>query len=131
MSAGDYVLSLRLPFPVPVNGLFRNATSRDGSYAHGRRRIPTERYRAWSEHAGLQLNVQLAGLHKPVYSGPVAMEILLGRPDKRRRDLDGCAKALLDRLTGFAYLDDSQVVDLRLKWAAVDGAHITIRPANP
>jgi len=38
---------------------------------------------------------------------------------KGRRDADNCLKAVLDGLTGAAYLDDSQVVDCRIAWDGV------------
>ena len=38
--------------------------------------------------------------------------------DRRRRDIDNIAKALLDALQhGGVYIDDSQIVDLRIKKA--------------
>jgi len=45
-------------------------------------------------------------------SGPVAVRLKLFFRDRRRRDLDNCAKALLDALNSIAYEDDSQVQEL-------------------
>ena len=42
----------------------------------------------------------------------VRLEIVLWMPDRRRRDLDNCAKSICDGLNGIVYLDDSQVAEL-------------------
>ena len=65
-------------------------------------------------------------------SARVRMFVALYPPDRRRRDVDNYAKALLDSLVEAGVLaDDSQVDDLRLVWcAATPGgrAVVTIRP---
>ena len=55
-------------------------------------------------------------------SDPVAVSIVLrpsitkrGAPMKRRIDLDNSIKIILDCLNGIAYVDDSQVVDIRAR----------------
>ena len=51
-------------------------------------------------------------------------------------DIDKLSRAVLDALTGVAYLDDRQVVDLQARKAYLKGlnaapyTHITIEPAN-
>lgn len=47
-------------------------------------------------------------------TGWYALEIDLYFPDMRRRDLDNCAKAIMDALNGVAWVDDSLVNDLRV-----------------
>jgi len=54
--------------------------------------------------------------------------------DRMRRpragvDIDNRAKPLGDALTGIVLKDDSQIVDLRIRWADVEGVHITVRAA--
>jgi crossover junction endodeoxyribonuclease RusA len=50
-------------------------------------------------------------------TGPLAVDVLARPPDRRRRDLDNLCKSLLDAMQhAGAYGDDSQVVDLRLRW---------------
>ena len=45
----------------------------------------------------------------------VALKIKLEPPDKRKRDIDNCCKALLDALTySGVWIDDSQVDDLHI-----------------
>jgi len=48
----------------------------------------------------------------PQCTGPVRLAVSLWFPDRRRRDIDNCAKAILDGLTGVAWGDDSQVAEL-------------------
>ena len=56
----------------------------------------------------------------------VAVEIECQRPTKTS-DLDNRTKAALDALNGLAWEDDRQVVDLRTRWAAIEGCRITVR----
>jgi len=46
---------------------------------------------------------------------PVAVKIDLHLHGKRRIDVDNCAKSILDGMNGVVYLDDNQVVDLRVR----------------
>lgn len=50
---------------------------------------------------------------------PVALYIHVYRP-RRRGDLDNTLKALLDALSGHAYVDDAQVVEIHA-WRCDDG----------
>lgn len=47
--------------------------------------------------------------------GPVALSMAIYMPDRRRRDLDNCAKTVCDGLNGIAYEDDSQVSILHVE----------------
>jgi crossover junction endodeoxyribonuclease RusA len=50
------------------------------------------------------------------------INIVVTRPDNRRRDLDNLTKALLDGLTHAGlWEDDSQIVDLHIAWSKKDG----------
>jgi crossover junction endodeoxyribonuclease RusA len=52
--------------------------------------------------------------------GPLEVLIDLYPPDYRRRDADNALKSCLDSLEhGGAYLDDSQIVDLRVRKRSV------------
>jgi Holliday junction resolvase RusA-like endonuclease len=46
--------------------------------------------------------------------GAVALNVLFYFPDKRKRDIDNCLKALLDCCTGILYDDDSQITTLHV-----------------
>jgi Holliday junction resolvase RusA-like endonuclease len=55
-----------------------------------------------------------AGIRNP-YEDAVRLEIMLWLPDRRRRDVDNCAKSICDGLNGIAYLDDSQIIELTVR----------------
>lgn len=60
------------------------------------------------------------------------LEVLLGfvLPDKRRRDLDNCSKAVLDALNKTLWNDDSQIVKLTITkaYAHPTGVYVTAMP---
>lgn len=64
--------------------------------------------------------------------GPAQVWIVLTVPDRRRRDLDGPVKAILDGLTdGGVWDDDSQVQRMivdKVLTKGVTGARIVVRP---
>jgi Holliday junction resolvase RusA-like endonuclease len=103
-----------LPYPPSLNGLFANVP--------GRGRVATQQYRSWRTDAGWVLKMQKP---RPT-TADVAVTIEVRRPGKRRVDIDGKGKAILDLLTGPVLGDDSQVVDIRIRWADVDGARVTV-----
>lgn len=111
--------TITLPWPPAVNNLFANA---------GKRRIRTARYEAWITDATETILRQ----RPQKVRGPFHARILLDRPDKRRRDLDGLAKAAMDILVSLSVIeDDSLAQSLSLAWsdlpAAKPGAaHVTI-----
>ncbi len=60
--------------------------------------------------------------------GPVAVEIILCPPDRRRRDIDNCLKALLDSLThAGVWEDDSQVKRLTVDMTDKIAGTVAIR----
>jgi len=95
---------LTLPWPPSVNRYWRQVNGRAILSAEGRR------YKQEVSACCIFVGA------KPL-SGPVAVDIIAVRPDKRRRDLDNLLKATLDSLTPWVWEDDSQVVDLRIRWA--------------
>ena len=100
--------SATLPFPPSVNNLFLNV-SRGG-------RVKTAKYRAWEKQADAAMPSGIVRLQ-----GEVLAVYTLGRPDKRRRDVANCEKAISDTLTRWGVLeDDSQIVDIRLRWGSGD-----------
>lgn len=98
-----------------------------------------DRVTAFRQHVALA--ARAAGV-RPI-EGPVEIEIefILSRPARerarrqvvpadwcvKRPDLDNLAKGVLDALTGFAWIDDAQVVYqvVRKRWAAGDEPAIT------
>jgi len=52
---------------------------------------------------------------------------MLFMPDRRKRDIDNTLKALLDALThAGVWLDDSQVVDLRIRKSPTLGGFVSV-----
>lgn len=104
-----------LPFPPSVHGLYRGGRWR-GDIS------PT--YKAWRDHAGLMLNRQSA----PSIDGPVRVFIRLVAPDRRERDSDNYAKAILDLLTAHGVIegDHSRIVASHYVEWADDGQPCTV-----
>jgi Holliday junction resolvase RusA-like endonuclease len=96
---------IELPFPPSTNRLWRVV---------GNRAISSKHHREWVAHAGAELLVQRIKKH----TGPVAITIELGLPDRRRRDIDNCCKPLLDLLAKHRVIEDdcaAIVRELRIK----------------
>lgn len=90
----------------------------------GKIRVRSKQYRAWREFAQWQLKAQF-----PKWTDkPVCVEYEMRRP-RAGADIDNRAKPIGDALTGIVLKDDSQIVDLRIRWADVEGVHITVRTA--
>ena len=109
-----------LPFPPATNNLFFNAA--------GRGRVTTDRYRAWQEEAAWRIHAQ-----KPSrVMGPFSAEIVISRPDKRRRDLDGLAKPILDCLVKNSLVEDDSLCErLVMEWALEgEGVLVTVTKAT-
>ncbi len=106
---------LMLPFPVSTNNLFAGKT----------KRFPSKSYQAWRAEAGAALAAQRP---LPSFNEPVEVTLSIGRPDKRKRDLDNLLKAPLDILTEFGILADDQLVHrLSASWDAdVVGCRVEI-----
>ena len=110
---------LRLPFPPSLNNLFKNV-------ARGRAR--TQRYEAWAHEAGWLLRQQYPGR----VAGPFNVALVFERPDKRRRDLDGLAKAPLDLLVTLGIIENDYLAQrITLAWSGTVGGlvHITLEAA--
>ena len=106
---------INLPYPPTLNTIWR----------HGKRHYKSKKYKAWIAEADLAIIQQ-----KPVkIKGKIHFQVLLGKPDKRKRDLDNVgAKAILDRLVAHGIIeDDSLVESIFMAWADVDGAVVELR----
>lgn len=113
-------IALRLPFPPATNNLFLNA---------GKRRVRSRRYDAWIAEATAEVFRQRAGR----IDGPYTFAMRVERPDRRKRDLDGLIKPVLDLLvkTGVT-ADDSLCRGIVVHWAGpepVKGAAVEVRVA--
>ena len=109
---------LTLPFPPTANTYYRHIVVK------GRpRSLLSARGRKYRE----QVAMVLLNQEKPTetLTGPLSMTVELYPPDKRVRDLDNCAKGLLDSLEhAGVYKNDSQIRELHLYWreAQKDGS---------
>lgn len=101
---------LELPYPPSVNRYWRTFRNRQVVSAEGK---------AFKTHTAWLARQE--GLQAPI-AGPVVLRAVL-RPKKPLRaskrpvrciDIDNALKACCDALNGVAYLDDSQLVDLRI-----------------
>ena len=128
-------LVLHLPLPPPLSACFKNAQRQKrikGVVKRWSGRVATERYIAWIMEAVSSARNQL-GLSEPydTITVPVAVDYKFGKPNNRRADVANLEKAVSDLLVRAGILvDDSQIIDLRLRWAAVEGVVVTIRPAR-
>lgn len=112
-SEGEIVL----PWPPSVNHYWRR--SKNGMMHISAEGVAFRQAAAWN---ALQQKApkQLAG--------DLIVDIEAFMPDKRRRDLDNILKALLDALThAGVWLDDSQIVDLRIRRAKTIGGMVKVK----
>lgn len=104
------MIELTLPFPPTLNTYYRNV--------NGVMKI-SEKGRAYSKAVADQVLIQRGAKH---LTGRLSVAILAYVPDKRRRDLDGMFKALLDSLTkAGVWGDDSQIDALQITRMPVGG----------
>ena len=103
-------LIVSLPYPPTVNTYWRMFKNRMIISERGRK------YRVDVLEAVLK---QRAVKH---LEKDLKINIVVTRPDNRRRDLDNLTKALLDGLTHAGlWEDDSQIVDMHIAWSKKDG----------
>lgn len=110
------MIEVELPYPPSVNHYYRRVCSRTLISREGRR------YRE-------RVCASLGDLGIRRFVGPVAVEVELFPPDRRRRDCDNTLKALFDSLQhGGVYRDDSQIVRLVVeKFDCVPGGRVIVR----
>ena len=107
-------LNLELPYPPSVNHYWRRVGAKTLISREGRR------FRE-------EVVAKISQLKVRAISGPVRVQILACRPDKRRRDIDNILKSLLDALDhAGAYEDDSQIWDLSVEWALNDDGELAV-----
>lgn len=113
------ILEIELPYPPSINHYWRRVGPRTLISREGRR------FRQ-------QVIALLAARGVAPLAGPLAVEVEIFPPDRRRRDIDNIQKALLDALqNGGAYEDDSQIMRLTIvKREPVDGGRTLVRIRN-
>jgi crossover junction endodeoxyribonuclease RusA len=95
------VYTFQMPYPPLANRYWRNFRGRMVLSPEARE------YRARAAYDALSQGI------RPI-DGPVAVIVDVYRP-RRRGDLDGALKCLLDTLQGVAYENDAQIVDLHAR----------------
>lgn len=109
------MIQVTLPFPPSVNTYWRTFKGRMLISAKGR------------EYRNAVKNLLVCMPMIEPIEGAVSVDILAYRPDKRRRDLDNLFKAPLDALTyAGIWKDDSQITDLRIRWADEIGGMLKV-----
>ena len=114
MTGQNASVNFTLPFPPSVNSLYSTNWLT-------KKRFKSKRYEAWISNAVEPLNdyQYVQGKVKALYE--------FGRPDNRRRDVANYEKAVSDLLTYTVILnDDSQIEEITLKWADVEGVRVTL-----
>jgi len=109
-------LSIDLPFPPSANRLWRS--TKDG------RHYRSPRYQTWFQAAGIEINRQRPGK----IEGQFSVLLQLGRPDRRRRDLDNLMKPVLDLLQHYGIIEnDSLAQHVSVHWSeTIKGAHVVL-----
>ena len=99
----NVLISLKLPFPITVNHFY----NRRGHYT-------------FISEKGLAFNKKVLDIvdnldPEFIIDSPIAMEIYVVEPDKRRRDLDNLTKSCLDSLVKARLISDDHIIhDLRI-----------------
>lgn len=93
-------MKIELPFPLTLNGLY----STDWKT---KRRFKSKRYAEWTRAA----QEMLASQKTTLITGEVEIEIMLTRPDNRRRDVANYEKAVTDFLVDSGILEDDCLIE--------------------
>ncbi|MCE9530367.1 MAG: RusA family crossover junction endodeoxyribonuclease [Planctomycetes bacterium] len=109
------MVEVELPYPPSINHYWRRV---------GYRTLISKPGRVFRE----QVIAILSRRHQQPFPGPVAIDVKLFPPDRRRRDLDNSFKSLFDSLQhGGLLVDDSQIVELHArKHAAEPGGKVLV-----
>lgn len=113
-----------LPRPPPVNNLFFNVPKRG--------RVKSTKYTAWINEAAMYVN----RARPAKVSGPYRFTMIVERPDRRARDLDGLAKPVLDFLVRSDLTDDDHLCQhIVICWSGSQivpeaGVIITVEPCE-
>jgi Holliday junction resolvase RusA-like endonuclease len=117
------VIQTLLPYPPSVNAIWR--------YSGKGRAYLTPEAKTWKAAAAWAVKGTLLKGSTAVL-GPFHAYIEVGRPDKRKRDLDNLLKVCLDAAKdGGAIRDDSDAQSISARWVDdLKGVRITITPAD-
>jgi crossover junction endodeoxyribonuclease RusA len=104
------MINLILPWPPALNSYYRHV---------GHKVLISEKGRDYCKAVADQVLIQRGAKG---YQGRLGVHIEAHAPDKRKRDLDGMFKAVLDSLThAGVWDDDSQIDELSIKRMPIGG----------
>lgn len=117
------MITIAIPWPPSVNSYWRSVNGRT---------LISKRGRLYKEAVRRCVLRDRADKH---LAGKLAVKVILHPPDRRRRDIDNTAKAMLDSLQAAGvFLDDSQIDKLLLERAECEKggvALVTIAEIKP
>lgn len=108
------MIEVRLPLPPSTNNLYIN---------RGKKRVISERYRAWRQAAGWALIEQ----SPKAVNGDFDLWLYVEWPDKRRRDLDNHLKAVLDLLVSHQLVEDDSRCQAMHIYRGLKGKECVVR----
>jgi crossover junction endodeoxyribonuclease RusA len=119
MTSTNRIFVYRLPIPPSVNALWRIT---------GRRMYRSKKYMEFIN----ECEVALADKVKPAIDYKFNIEIIVGRPSKRRMDIDNRAKAIMDVLQHLEIITDDCLANrITMMWANdIDHCKVTISSAE-
>jgi crossover junction endodeoxyribonuclease RusA len=104
-------LELRLPWPPSINGYFMPIRM-----GHALRLALSPRGRAYKKDVATAIAQQRGRMRLDPIATACQVDVELRAPDRRKRDIDGNLKSLLDALTdNGAWTDDSLVMALNVR----------------
>jgi crossover junction endodeoxyribonuclease RusA len=117
------MISFTVSMPPSTNNLYANKP--------GGGRFKTKAYAEWI--AANEYLVALAAKDGRKIAGPYALVVSIGKPDKRKRDIANCLKALEDLLVSVgAVRDDSDCQRIKIEWSEhVDDCFVQVMETQP
>lgn len=119
MTSINRIFVYTLPTPPSVNALYRIT---------GRRMYRSKKYMEFISDC----EQALAGKDRPAIDFPFNIEIVVGRPSKRRMDIDNRAKSVMDVLQHLDIITDDCLANrVMMMWSNdIEGCKITISSAE-
>lgn len=110
------ILTVTLPYPPSANRMWRHV---------GKKVLRSAEYEQWRRTSSAIIRMETRGKS---LEGPYAMTVHVGRPDRRRRDIDNLVKPVGDVMVlAGAVEDDCNCQRVEAAWAAdVTGVRVTI-----
>lgn len=101
----SHIHSIQMPIPPSVNSLWRIS---------GRRMYRSKKYMEWIADCTAHIKY----IKQPMIDYPFDIEIVVGRPSKRRMDIDNRAKAVMDILEHLSiFKDDCLANKITMQWS--------------